>query len=341
MKILLAEDSGMIRLLLQRVLTNEGYEVVFAENGEQALAILESPESPPLALLDWMMPGLDGLEVCRRVRAAAREPYVYIILLTGKDLQEDLVRGLAAGADDYLTKPFDNAELQARIRAGRRIVDQQGELIAAREALREQATTDPLTAIANRGTLLEGLSRELDRSTRLGAPCAVLFVDLDHFKRVNDTHGHSGGDSVLRQAAAAMRSILRPYDLVGRYGGEEFVVVLPGCDAAGARMAAERVRASVAAMSVLVGGKNVPVTCSVGVAVAAAGGGRDRDALLAAADRALYQAKGAGRNRVVVADGDEATAVPAVATTPGATRAPARITAPVVKAPAPRRARKA
>ena len=339
MKLLLAEDSGMIRLLLHRVLTKEGYEVVFAENGEEALHVLQSPDPPPMALLDWMMPGLDGLEVCRRVRAAGREPYVYIILLTGKDLQEDLVRGLAAGADDYLTKPFDNAELQARIRTGRRLVDQQGELIAAREALREQATTDPLTAMANRRTLLDALGRELERSSRLGSPCAVLFVDLDHFKRVNDVHGHAGGDAVLRQAAAAMRSILRPYDLVGRYGGEEFVVVLPGCDATGARMAAERVRAAVASMSVLVGGKSVPVTCSVGVAVSAAGGERDRDALLAAADRALYQAKGAGRNRVMMAGGDEAAAASPPAPTTAPAHAPAA--ARVAKAPAPRRARKA
>jgi diguanylate cyclase (GGDEF)-like protein len=317
MKILLAEDSGMIRLLLQSVLKKEGYEVVLAADGVEALRVLEGPEPPPIALLDWMMPGLDGLEVCRRVRAAAREPYVYIILLTGKDLGEDKVSGLAAGADDYLTKPFDNAELQARIRAGRRIVDQQGELIAAREVLRAQATTDALTATANRRTLLEALSRELERSNRLATPCAVLFVDLDHFKRVNKEHGHAAGDAVLREAAAAMRSILRPYDLLGRYGGEEFVIVLPGCDAGGARVAAERVRGRIAAMAVAVGGKSLPVTCSVGAAVGGAGGVRDRDGLIAAADRALNQAKGAGRNCVVVGGSDDALPTPTAASTPG------------------------
>ena len=137
MKVLLAEDSGVIRLLLQRVLTSWGYEVVFAEDGTQAWQILERPDSPRIALLDWMMPGLDGLEVCQRVRRAAREPRVYIILLTGKDQQKDVVRGLAAGADDYLRKPFDNAELEARIRTGRTIVELQDELLAAREILRQ------------------------------------------------------------------------------------------------------------------------------------------------------------------------------------------------------------
>ena len=151
------------------------------------------------------------------------------------------------------------------------MVELQGELITAREALREQATTDPLTGVATRRTILETLDRELERSLRVGAPCAVVFVDLDHFKGVNDTHGHAAGDAVLRQAAATMRSTLRPYDLIGRYGGEEFVVVLPGCDAAGAQAAAERLRASIAAAAVAVGNATLRVTCSLGVAVGGPG----------------------------------------------------------------------
>jgi diguanylate cyclase (GGDEF)-like protein len=303
LKILLAEDSVLIRKILETSLTNWGYEVVPAEDGAQAWEILGREDAPRIALLDWMMPGLDGLEICRRVRAAGREPYTFIILLTGKDQQQDIVRGLAAGADDYLKKPFDPGELEARIRTGRRMVDLQMELIAAREALRDQATKDPLTGLPNRRTLVEALDRELERSRRVGAACAVVFVDLDHFKRVNDTHGHAAGDAVLRAAASALRATLRPYDAVGRFGGEEFVIVLPGCDAAGAPAAAERLRASIAGTAVPVGETTLRVTCSLGVAVGGAGAECDRDALLAAADAALYDAKKSGRDRVVVARG--------------------------------------
>jgi two-component system, cell cycle response regulator len=210
LRVLVAEDARFARHLLQGALHGWGYQVVLAEDGEQAWRALQGPDPPSIALLDWMMPGLDGLEVCRKVRQAGREPYTYVILLTGRDRQEDVVAGLAAGADDYLRKPFDNLELEARIRTGRRIVELQAELIAAREALRQQATTDPLTGLANRRTILETLGRELERCRRSKAACAVVFVDLDHFKQVNDTHGHSAGDEVLRQTAATMRAVYTP-----------------------------------------------------------------------------------------------------------------------------------
>ncbi len=316
LKVLLAEDARFARHLLQRVLAGWGYEVVLAEDGEQAWRVLQGPDAPSIALLDWMMPGLDGLEVCRKVRQAGREPYTYIILLTGRDRQQDVVEGLAAGADDYLRKPFDNLELEARIRTGRRIAELHGELIAAREALREQATTDSLTGLANRRTILETLGRELERCRRLATACAIVFVDLDHFKHVNDTHGHPAGDEVLRQAASTMRAILRPYDLVGRYGGEEFVVVLPDCDAAGARAAGERLRASVAGTAISVGGVSLRVTCSLGIAVGDSRNGWDRDRLLNAADAAMYSAKRAGRDRIVVAGEDEGTAADTVEAKP-------------------------
>ena len=307
MRILVAEDARFARHLLQGALAGWGYDVVLAEDGEQAWSALQAADPPSIALLDWMMPGLDGLEVCRKIRKAGREPYTYVILLTGRDRQEDVVAGLAAGADDYLRKPFDNLELEARIRTGRRIVELQAELIAAREALRAQATTDALTGIANRRTILDMLGKELDRCRRAKTACAVVFVDLDHFKQVNDTYGHPAGDEVLRQAAATLRAILRPYDLVGRYGGEEFVVVLPGCEVEGARAAAERLRAAVAGTAITAGGARLQVTCSMGVAAATSANAWDRDRLLSEADAALYRAKREGRDRVVVAGAKDQT----------------------------------
>jgi diguanylate cyclase (GGDEF)-like protein len=300
-KILLADDARVARHLILDALAAWQYDVVVAEDGAQAWAALQRPDAPSIAVLDWMMPGLDGLEVCRRVRQAGREPYTYIILLTGKDRQEDVIQGLAAGADDYLRKPFDALELQARIRTGRRIVELQAELIAARDALRQQAATDPLTGLANRRTILEALGVELERCRRSSAPCAVVFADLDHFKHVNDQYGHAAGDAVLSEIAHAMRASLRPYDLVGRYGGEEFVFVLPECEAAGAAAFAERLRQAISTLPVTVGPARLHVTCSLGVAAQDADSGWNVDRLLSAADGALYRAKKEGRDRVAVA----------------------------------------
>jgi diguanylate cyclase (GGDEF)-like protein len=309
LKVLLAEDARFARHLLQETLVTWGYEVVLATDGQEAWNCLQEAASPSIALLDWMMPGLDGLEVCRRVRQAAREPYTYIIVLTGRDRPQDVVEGLAAGADDYLRKPFDGQELEARIRTGRRIVELHAALIEAREALRAQATTDALTGLPNRRTILEALDREVERARRAEGSCAVAFADLDHFKQVNDAHGHAAGDAVLRQAASRMRAHLRPYDMLGRYGGEEFVAVLAGCDAEGARAAGERLRACVGATPIDANGTLIRVTCSIGVAAADIEAGWDRERLLAAADEALYNAKHAGRDRVAVA-GADATGAP-------------------------------
>jgi diguanylate cyclase (GGDEF)-like protein len=192
-----------------------------------------------LAILDWMMPGLDGVEVCRKVRQAGGAPYVYLIMLTGRAERRDVVQGMGAGADDYLSKPFDEQELRVRLRAGRRIVDLQ-------EALRTLATRDALTGTWNRRAILEILRRELARGAREGTPVGVVLADLDHFKRVNDTLGHLTGDAVLSEAARRIGAALRPYDALGRYGGEEFLIVLPGCDPEGASQVAERVRGRVA-----------------------------------------------------------------------------------------------
>jgi diguanylate cyclase (GGDEF)-like protein len=301
MKVLAAEDNPVVQLTLQAQLKRWGYDVVQARDGLEAWRILDSDGAPRLAILDWVMPGLDGVELCRRVRAARSQPYTYILLLTGRTESDNLVEGMLAGADDYLTKPYNSEELRVRLRAGRRILDLQEKLVAAREALRDQATHDGLTGLLNRVTVLDALRTELTRGARERHPVAVLMVDLDHFKLVNDTHGHVAGDAVLHEAARRMMSSVRPYDSVGRYGGEEFLIVLPGCDAPTAQAQAERLRQAMAAEPILIGGQSIRVTCSIGVSASAGLSAASGDSLVYEADRALYQAKDRGRNQVAQA----------------------------------------
>lgn len=230
-RILVAEDDPVSRRVLEVFLMKQGFEVVIASNGTDALEILEKEDAPRLALLDWMMPGMEGIQVCQRVRERNAQAYIYIILLTARSQKEDLLRGLDSGADDYLTKPFDPQELHARLRVGMRILDLQDSLIAAREELRFRASHDALTGVANRATILEALRREHSRQMRTGGSFGIIMVDLDHFKKVNDTYGHPCGDTVLQEAARRMTSSVRGYDVLGRYGGEEFLIVVPNADA--------------------------------------------------------------------------------------------------------------
>jgi two-component system, cell cycle response regulator len=301
-KVLAAEDNPVFQTLLSNMLTRWGYQPVIARDGNEAWEALQQPDGPQLAVLDWMMPGLNGVDICRGVRAAAREPYVYIVLLTARADAQDLVEGMEAGADDYVTKPFQAHELRVRLRAGRRIVELQQELMAAREALREQATHDGLTGVLNRNAIFDVLSRELARASREGHPLSLLMVDLDRFKQVNDTRGHAVGDAVLREAARRMQDSIRGYDSVGRYGGEEFLIILPGCDSQGAVAQAERVRESFAGSLFTAGQHSLVVTCSIGASSRNAPSERDAEVLLREADLALYAAKADGRNRVRRAD---------------------------------------
>ena len=298
-RVLVAEDDALFRKILQSWLENWGYRVVVAEDGGKAWTILQQERPPELLVLDWMMPEVDGPELCRRVRERQRDPYQYILLVTARDDKQDVVRGLEAGADDYLTKPFDRNELRARIRVGRRILTLQDDLIRAREELRFQATHDVLTGVWARGAVLELLQRELQRSLRSPNPTGVLMLDLDHFKMINDTYGHLTGDVVLKEVANRISKVVRSYDLVGRYGGEEFVVVLPGCDKNQAQQSAERIRLMVGSAPVLTASSEVRVTVSIGASATASGATSDME-ILAAADNALYQAKNAGRNCTVV-----------------------------------------
>ncbi len=306
MKILVAEDDPVSRRLLEVTLRKWGYEVVACADGQAAWDALQAPDAPQLVILDWMMPHLDGLQVCKNVRnpdERPAEPYVYIILLTAKSQKTDMVTGLEAGADDYLTKPFDAQELRMRLRAGRRILDLLDELVRAREIMREQARKDSLTQLCTRATVLELLKRELERSQRhsidKNAPVSVVLADLDHFKHINDTYGHLAGDAVLREAARRMRDAIRPYDSIGRYGGEEFLLVLSNCDTSGAVAIAERLLQAVRKDTIVLAEGTVSVTLSAGVATS--GIVQDPEILVGAADAALYRAKRGGRNRIEVA----------------------------------------
>jgi two-component system, cell cycle response regulator len=298
MRILVAEDDAITRKLLQVSLMKFGYEVTLCSDGTEAWQILQQENAPNLVLLDWVMPGMDGVEVCSQVRKLGRHPYVYIILLTGRNTKEDVVMGLEAGADDYLTKPFDPNELQVRLRAGARIVQLQEDLLSALHASRFAASHDPLTQLWNRGAIMDIAGKEVVRAGREGTSFGVIMADIDHFKRVNDQYGHLAGDAVLREVAHRLSNSVRPYDSVGRYGGEEFIVCLPECHRDEARQIAERLLLAVGVNPISSPEGVFHVTISLGVASAEPGTDWTLESMIQVADEALYRAKDRGRNRV-------------------------------------------
>jgi diguanylate cyclase (GGDEF)-like protein len=293
MRVLAAEDNPVFQSMLKTMLTKWGYTAIVARDGNEAWNALEAPDAPRLAVLDWMMPGIDGVEICRRLRSLNREPYIYILLLTARTESQDLIEGMDAGADDYLTKPFNAHELRVRIRAGRRILDLQ-------DALRQQATHDGLTGLLNRNSILEKLDEEVTRAARADEPVAVLMADLDRFKSINDTHGHVAGDAILREAARRLKAAARKYDAVGRYGGEEFLIVLPGCNMSDGWRQAERLREAVCGSPFYLDDRGLNVSCSFGLASTEY---TPPARLVRDGDEALYRAKAQGRNRVAVQEG--------------------------------------
>lgn len=299
MRVLIADDSTISRRLLEAALQKWDYDVVVASNGSEAWDQLQSEDAPRLAILDWMMPGLSGPEVCRRVRERGDDRYTYILLVTSRTHKEDLIEGMEAGADDYLTKPFDQNELKVRLGPGRRIVELQNALAAAQAALTEQATMDALTKLWNRRTILEILGREISRTARGQSDLGVVLCDLDGFKKVNDDHGHQTGDTVLVECARRMRNSSREYDSIGRYGGEEFLFILPGCNGDAAECQAQRMRVELERAPVTTQSGELEVTASFGVTAIPSGVQTSDEEVIRLADQALYRAKREGRNRVV------------------------------------------
>ncbi len=298
MKILIADDDRITRSLLGRWTVRWGYEVVFAEDGEQALSILLADPEIQICVLDWLMPKKSGPEVCRAIRTAREEPYVYVTLLTSKTETDDVVEGLQAGADDYIHKPCHPLELEVRLRVGRRLVELQSSLIAAREKLRFQATHDPLTQLCNRRAIMDQLAEQMREARDHGTHVSVVMLDVDHFKAINDNFGHHAGDAVLRSIPQRFSTVLRDCDGSGRYGGEEFLLILSDCPAAKGAEVAERVRQVIEASEVEHDGRRLKFTGSFGVAGTDEFLLGDAESLIRAADAALYRAKAAGRNRV-------------------------------------------
>ena len=299
MRILVADDQPLFRRLIEAALRTAGHQVVLVADGREAWETLESGEFD-LAVLDWMMPEVDGPTLCRRIREKARPRYVYLILLTAKDQLEDVISGLDAGADEYLVKPFNPEELRARVRAGGRIIELERQLSQANLHLETLASTDGLTGLLNRRAVLAHLEREAARCTKDRACLSIVMLDLDGFKEANDQHGHAAGDMLLREVAERLQAVLRRYDHLGRLGGDEFLMVLPGLSEMEAGAIAERMRRTLTAGPCLVGrGAAVEISASFGVAGVEAGAQVD-DALVLA-DQALYQAKREGGNRIAVA----------------------------------------
>lgn len=300
--ILIAEDNLLLRKILEGHLQEIGYDVVAATNGREALAMFAKGYYP-IIITDWVMPEMDGVQLCRAVRSISLDHYTYIILLTSQDSRENIIRGLEAGADEYLVKPVEPAELTVRLKTARRIIDLEGSLKRSMEEIRRLSMRDPLTGVYNRRYLDDRLVQELKRTFRYERPLSIIMFDIDHFKKVNDTHGHHAGDQVLRGCAECIRHAIREdIDWLARYGGEEFIVVLPETDLSGAMLVAERLRRQIEARAVPCREGSVTVTASFGVASFTPPNQTEdlsvAENLVECADNLLYMAKGEGRNRV-------------------------------------------
>jgi len=300
-KVLVADDSRIYRKLVEDTLSEKQYTLLFAKSGREAIDLF-SEHQPSLVITDWMMPDLSGIELCEHIRNLSNQAsYTYLIILTGITEKDKLVKGLAAGADDYLTKPFHSDELLARVGVGHRIVELHRQLEAKNILLEELALTDSLTGLPNRRAIEAWATRQLSGAARYGFSFLVVVADLDHFKTVNDTHGHDAGDKVLKKFAEILKTNSRRSDICGRIGGEEFLFILTHTTQENARIVIERIRAELQAAKFDFGGSRITVTASFGLAGFAGTQAPDFNRLVSQADAALYNAKRAGRNRIEIA----------------------------------------
>ena len=297
MRVLIAEHDVTIREMLSAIVRKWDYQPVTAPDGSAALEIMLEADAPQLAIIDWEMPGLSGTELCRVLRKRETPVPPYILIFAPRNARENVVKGLESGANDYLPKPYDSAELRARLQVGRQIVDLQKELLQARNELEHEAVHDSLTGILNRKATLAALAREIARSKREKRPLSIGMLDIDHFKNINDTYGHQAGDQVLRGVVGTLSKTLREYDILGRMGGDEFLVIAPGTGTATGLY--QRLRTLVESTKIAIRSGKISVTISIGAADAVVGA--ETDSVLAAADAALSVAKRTGRNCVTVA----------------------------------------
>jgi two-component system cell cycle response regulator len=299
LQVLVVDDSPVYRKLVEHALEGGPYSLLFAKSGREALE-LYARYLPGIVITDWMMPDLSGLDLCQRLRADVHRGYTYIILLTSIAEKGNVVKGLAAGADDYLTKPFDPAELMGRIGVGRRIIDLHRQIDAKNKLLEEMAHSDPLTGLPNRRAIEEWAGRQLRGAARHGYPYWVVLADLDSFKSINDTYGHEGGDALLQKFAEILKTVIRASDICGRLGGDEFLLVITHVEADSINKTVERFREKLAAQQFQIGDEKVAITASFGIAGFHGKEIVDFNTLVRRADKALYAAKRAGRNLVKI-----------------------------------------
>jgi len=304
MKVLIAEDDIISSRSLEKTITDWGYKVTAAKDGEEAWKIIEKTwhtrddrQKINMAILDWEMPKMDGVELCRKIRYVSGEKnsnYIYIVLLTGKDDKEDIIKGLSAGADEFITKPFNPLELKVRLKNGERIIELQDSRL-------KEATIDSLTKHWNRRKILDFFKEEIERGSRRKHPTGVILVDIDNFKNINDTYGHLIGDHVLIEVVTRLNKSIRRYDKIGRYGGDEFLAVITHCNNADIAHIAERFRCAVSEKKIETKKGSLEITISIGGISTENFPGESEENLISASDKALYLAKQKGRNRVEIA----------------------------------------